>query len=102
MVVSEVSADRRSRSRSSEVVSLVVVRDSHTEDWGLALSGGWRLGQWLAVAQVRQGSPAHLAGIRVGDSLVQIQEQLVIFLDLHQVELLIQTAHTELSLTVER
>ena len=99
MLLSEVSAPTRSRSR---MVSRVVRRHSGCEDWGLSLSGGWGQGQWLAVKQVRQGSPADLAGIRAGDSLVQIQEQLVIFLDLHQVELLIQTAHTELSLTVER
>ena len=97
--VSEVSAGSRSR---SQMVSRVVRRQSGCEDWGLSLSGGWGQGQWLAVKQVRQGSPADLAGILAGDSLVQIQEQLVIFLDLHQVELLIQTAHTELSLTVER
>ena len=99
MLLSEISPGTRSR---SQVVTRVVKRHSGCEDWGLSLSGGWGQGQWLAITEVRQGSPADLAGIQAGDSLVQIQEQLVLFLDLQQVALLIQTAHTELSLTVER
>ena len=84
------------------MLSQVVRRDSESEDWGLSLSGGWGAGQWLAVAEVRQDSPAHLAGIMAGDSLVQIQDQLVIFMELSQVELLLHTPDTSLSLTVER
>ena len=89
-------------SSSSRVVVLEVVRDSLAEDWGLSLAGGWAQGQWLAVAEVRQSSPAQLAGLLAGDSLVQVGEQLVIFLELQQVELLLHTAGTSLSLTVER
>ena len=54
------------------------------------------------MAEVRPDSPAHLAGIMAGDSLVQIQDQLVIFMELSQVELLLHTPDTTLSLTVER
>lgn len=103
MVVSEVSPPSQSRSRS-RVVSVEVVRDSECEDWGFSLSGGWGRGQWLAVASVNlsHDSPALLAGLQAGDALVQVEGQLVIFLDLQQVELLVQRAGTKLSLTVER
>ena len=67
------------------ILSLLLSRSSHSQDWGLALAGGWGQGQWLAVSRVTHGQPAHLAGVEAGDSLVQVQDQLVIFLDLHQV-----------------
>ena len=88
--------------RTSQILSLVLSRPSLTSEWGLSLSGGWGAGQWLAVDGIRQGTPAHLAGLRQGDSLVQIQDQLVIFLDLQQVKTILQTAGLSLSLTVER
>ena len=90
------------RPRTSQILSLELSRPSQASEWGLSLSGGWGAGQWLAVAGLRQGTPAHLAGLRLGDSLVQIQDQLVIFLDLQQVETILQTAGLSLSLTVER
>ena len=48
------------------------------------------------------GSPAAVAGVKEGDSLVNIGEELVIFLETEEVEELLQRQQTELKITVER
>ena len=48
------------------------------------------------------GSPAALAGLKEGDSLVNIGEELVIFLETGEVEELLQREQTELNITIER
>ena len=48
------------------------------------------------------GSPAAVAGVKEGDSLVNIGEELVIFLETEEVEELLQRQETELKITVER
>ena len=48
------------------------------------------------------GSPAALAGLKEGDSLVNIGEELVIFLETGEVEELLQREQTELKITIER
>ena len=48
------------------------------------------------------GSPAAIAGIKEGDSLVNIGEELVIFLETGEVEALLKRSETELKITVER
>ena len=86
----------------SQILSLLLTRTDLTQDWGLALSGGWARGQWLAVSGVTDGLPAAKAGLEAGDSLVEVEGQLVIFLDLDQVNRLLQTASLSLSLTIQR
>ena len=84
------------------VLTLVLTRTSLAQDWGLALTGGWASGQWLSVSSITHGLPAHRAGLEAGDSLVQVEGQLVIFLDMDQVNHILQTASLSLSLTVQR
>ena len=48
------------------------------------------------------GSPAAIAGLKEGDSLVNIGEELVIFLETGEVEELLQREQTELKITIER
>ena len=52
--------------------------------------------------RVEPGSPAAVAGVKEGDSLVNIGEELVIFLETEEVEELLQRQQTELKITVER
>ena len=84
------------------VLTLVLTRTSLAQDWGLALTGGWARGQWLSVSSITHGLPADRAGLKAGDSLVQVEGQLVIFLDMDQVNHILQTASLSLSLTVQR
>ena len=56
----------------------------------------------IGVEQVQRGSPAALAGMGEGDSLVKIEDDLVIFLEPRQVEQLLGRAETQLNITVER
>ena len=52
--------------------------------------------------QVNPGSPASNAGIKIGDSLVQVGDDLVLFMNLSQVNNLLLKEQLQLSLTIER
>eukprot|EP00092_Neocalanus_flemingeri_P059630 GFUD01071337.1.p1 GENE.GFUD01071337.1~~GFUD01071337.1.p1 ORF type:complete len:160 (-),score=62.49 GFUD01071337.1:203-652(-) len=90
------------KTRRNRIISLVLSRSSICQEWGFSISGGWLEGQWIGVRQVLRGSPADLAGLEEGDSLVKIEDDLVIFLEPRQVEELLDTTETELQVTVER
>merc|ERR1711892_753101 len=91
-----------SREKSSKLISLTMSRHSTSEKWGISISGGWMEGQWIGVKQVHSGSPAAFAGLKEGDSLVNVGEELVIFLETGEVEELLNKAGTELNITIER
>jgi len=77
-------------------------RASPSQKWGVSITGGWLEGKWIRVERVDPGSPAAVAGVKEGDSLVNIGEELVIFLETEEVEELLQRQQTELKITVER
>merc|ERR1712106_925788 len=91
-----------SREKSSKLISLTMSRHSTSDKGGISISGGWLEGQWIGVKQVHSGSPAAFAGLKEGDSLVNVGEELVIFLETGEVEELLTKAGTELNITIER
>ena len=48
------------------------------------------------------GSPAAIAGLKIGDSLVQVGDDLVLFMNLSQVNNLLLREQLKLTLTIER
>ena len=48
------------------------------------------------------GSPAEEAGIMIGDSVVKVGDDLVLFMELTQVDTLLSSPQLSLILTVER
>ena len=104
----------------NKILTFTLERQSKDQEWGLSLVGGWMEGQWIQVSQVskksyllyifisishfqlKAGSPAMRAGLRVGDSVVEAGGQLVLFLEQEQVERLLQEDRLQIALTVER
>jgi len=96
-----------------QVKTITLHREYNTEDWGIEISGnGWQEGEWIEIFNVRPNSPAWRVRehIRKGDMLVQIQDQLVLFMSRAEVEELLgitgchsQTSDClELKLQIER
>lgn len=48
------------------------------------------------------GSPADITGLKIGDSLVQVGDDLVLFMNLSQVNNLLLREQLKLTLTIER
>merc|ERR1712126_201118 len=86
----------------NKIFTFMIERESPIEDWGLSFAGGWLEGQWINVAKVNPGSPASNAGIKIGDSLVQVGDDLVLFMNLSQVNNLLLKEQLQISLTIER
>ena len=100
----------------NKILTFTLERQSKDQEWGLSLVGGWMEGQWIQVSQVstmlylpalylqqlKAGSPAMRAGLRVGDSVVEAGGQLVLFMEQEQVERLLQEDRLQIALTVER
>merc|ERR1712215_609961 len=78
------------RKQSNKILSLMMSRANPSQKWGVSITGGWLEGKWIRVEQVKPGSPAAVAGVKEGDSLVNIGEELVIFLETEEVEELLQ------------
>jgi len=86
----------------NKILTFTLERQSKDQEWGLSLVGGWMEGQWIQVSQLKAGSPAMRAGLRVGDSVVEAGGQLVLFMEQEQVEMLLQEDRLQIALTVER